>query len=154
MGVLWSVFPLRPQWLDSRFRAAYADTGVKEMNDILVLVGSGIAILLGIIHFASTRAALKGIQGLPTNERSMVYSLWHTVGFALFLLGGIPMSMVLLDIYVGLSASVVGIAVTAVAGILAIADFVFYRGTTIAMGKALPVIFAAIAVLVGLGTFL
>jgi len=124
------------------------------MKDALVLAGSGIAILLGVVHFASTKPALKGFKGLPVNEAGMVRALWNGVGFVLLFLGGLPMSMVLLQIYVGRAATVVGIAATALAGVLAIADFIAYRSTNIAMGKAVPFIFAAIAVLVALGTFL
>lgn len=140
--------------LDAGLRAAYADAGVREMNDVLVLVGSGIAILLGIVHFAATKSALKGFKGLPVNEAGMLLALWNGVGFMLLFLGGLPMAMVLLDIYVGRAATVAGIAATAFAGVLAIADFIAYRPTNIAMGKAVPFIFAAIAVLVALGTFL
>lgn len=139
---------------DAGFRTAYADAGVREMNDVLVLVGSGIAILLGIVHFAATRSALKGFKGLPVNEAGMLLAIWNGVGFMLLFLGGLPMAMVLLDIYVGRAATVVGIAVTAFAGVLAIADFIAYRPTNVAMGKAVPFILAAIAVLVALGTFL
>jgi len=139
---------------DGGSRATYADAGAKEMKDALVLAGSGIAILLGIVHFASTKVALKGFKGLSVNEAGMLLALWNGVGFMLLLLGGLPMSMVLLQIYVGRAATVVGIASTAFAGILAIADFIAYRPTNVAMGKAVPFIFAAIGVLVALGTFL
>ena len=124
------------------------------MNDVLVLVGSGIAILLGIVHFASTKPALQGFKGLPVNEAGMVHAMWYGVGLMLFFLGGLPMAMVLLGIYVGQAATVVGIAATTFAGIMTIADFIAYRQTTVAMGKAVPFIFAAIAALIGLGTFL
>jgi len=124
------------------------------MNDILVLIGSGIAILLGIVHFASTKPALKGFKGLPVNEAGLLLALWNGVGFMLLFLGGLPIAMVLLEIYVGTAATVVGIAATAFAGVLAIADFIAYRPTNVAMGKAVPFIFGAIAVLVALGTFL
>ena len=140
--------------LDAESRAAYADAGVKEMKDALVLAESGIAILLGIVHFASTKVALKGFKELSVNEAGMLLALWNGVGFMLLFLGGLPMSMVLLQIYVGRAATVVGIASTAFAGILAIADFIAYRPTNVAMGKAVPFIFAAIGVLVALGTFL
>ncbi len=124
------------------------------MNDVLILVGSGIAILLGIVHFASTKAALKGFKGVPVNEAGMVHAMWYGVGFMLFFLGGLPMAMVLLGIYGGRAANVVGIAATAFAGVMTIADFIAYRRTTIAIGKAVPFIFAAIAVFIALGTFL
>jgi len=140
--------------LDVGFRATYAGAGVREMKDALVLAGSGIAILLGIVHFASTKVALKGFKGLSVNEACMLLALWNGVGFVLLFFGGLPIAMVLLQIYVGRVATVVGIAATAFAGIMAIADFIAYRRTTIAMGKAVPFIFAVIAVLVALGTFL
>jgi hypothetical protein len=124
------------------------------MNDVLILAGSGIAILLGIVHFSSTVPALKGFKELPVNEAGMVHAMWHGVGFMLLFLGGLPMAMVLLGIYVGRAATVVGIAATVFAGVMAIADFIAYRRTTIAIGKAVPFIFAAIAVLIALGTFL
>ena len=124
------------------------------MSDVLVLVGSGIAILLGIVHFASTKAALQGYKGLPVNEAGMVHAMWQGVGFMLFFRGGLPMSMILLGIYAGRVGNVIGIAATAFAGVMAIADFIAYRRTTVAMGKAVPFIFAAIAVLIALGTFL
>lgn len=124
------------------------------MNDVLVLVGSGIAILLGIVHFASTKVALKGFEGLPVNEAGMLLALWNGVGFMLLFLGGLPMAMVLLQIYVGRAASVVGIAATVFAGVMTIADFIAYRRTNVAMGKAVSFIFAAIAALIALGTFL
>lgn len=88
------------------------------------------------------------------NEAGMLIALWNGVGFMLLFLGGLPMSMVLLQIYVGRACIVVGIAATAFAGILAIADFIAYRPTNVAMGKAVPFIFAATAILVALGTFL
>ena len=47
------------------------------MSDVLVLVGSGIAILLGIVHFASTKTALQGFKGLPVNEAGMVHAMWQ-----------------------------------------------------------------------------
>ena len=124
------------------------------MNDVLVLVGSGIAILLGIVHFASTKVALKGFEGLPVNEAGMLLALWNGVGFMLLFLGGLPMAMVLLQIYVGRAASVVGIAATVFAGVMTIADFIAYRRTNVAMGKAVSFIFAAIAALIAIGTFL
>lgn len=124
------------------------------MSDVLVLAGSGIAILLGIVHFASTKPALKGFKGLPVNEARTLLSVWNGVGFMLLFLGGLPVAMVLSQIYVGRAATVVGIAVVAFAGILAIADFIAYRPTNVAMGRAVPFIFGAIAVLVALGTFL
>ena len=124
------------------------------MRDALVLAGSGIAILLAIVHFVSTKVALKGFKGLSVNEAGMLIALWNGIGFMLFFLGGLPMAMVLLRIYVGRAATVVGIAATAFAGILAIADFIAYRPTNIAMGKVISFIFAAIAILVALGTFL
>ncbi|MCK5247369.1 hypothetical protein KAR02_10745 [Candidatus Bipolaricaulota bacterium] len=124
------------------------------MKDALVLVGSGIAILLGIVHFASTKVALKGFKELSVNEAGLLRALWNGVGFMLLFLGGLPMAMVLLQIYVGRAATVVGIAVIAFAGILAISDFIAYRPTNVPMGKAVPLIFAVIAVLIALGTFL
>ena len=124
------------------------------MNDILVLVGSGIAVLLGIVHFASTKPALKGFEGLEANKSAMLHATWHGVGFMLLFLGGLPIALVLLDLYTGQTATVVGIAATAFAGIIAISDFIAYRHATVAMGKAVPFIFAAIAILIALGTFL
>ena len=124
------------------------------MNDALVLAGSGIAILLGIVHFASTKPALKGFRGLPVNEVRMLLAVWNGVGFMLLFLGGLPVAMILLQIYIGRAATVVGTAVTAFAGIMAVADFIAYRPTNVPMGKAVPFIFGAIAVLIALGTFL
>jgi len=124
------------------------------MNDVLVLVGSGIAILLGIVHFASTKPALQGFKDLPANESGMVHAMWYGVGFMLLFLGGLPMALALLGLYVGRAATVVGIAATAFAGIMTVTDFIAYRRTTIAIGKAVPFIFAAIAALIALGTFL
>jgi len=124
------------------------------MNDVLVLVGSGIAILLGTVHFASTVPALRGFKDTPVNEAGMVRAMWHGIGFMFLFLGGLPMAMVLLGIYVGRVATVVGIAATAYAGVMAIASFIAYRRTTAAMGKAIPFLFAAITVLIALGTFL
>ncbi|MFC2079533.1 hypothetical protein ACFLSZ_06105 [Candidatus Bipolaricaulota bacterium] len=124
------------------------------MKDVLVLVGSGIAILLGVIHFASTKPALKGFKDMPANEVGMIHAMWHGVGFMLLFLGGLPTAMVRLGIYTGLAATVVGGAATAYAGIMAISDYIAYRRAPLPMGKIVPVIFAAIAVLIGLGTFL
>jgi len=147
-------FPYTSLRFDVAPGETYAGVGVRGMNDVLVLVGSGAAILLGTIHFASTVPALRGFKDTPANEAGMVRAMWHGVGFMLLFLGGLPMAMVLLGIYVGRAAIVVGIAATAFAGVMAIADFIAYRRTTVAMGKAVPFVFATIAVLIALGTFL
>ena len=124
------------------------------MNEILVLIGAGIAVLLGIMHMASTRVALKGFPELGPDESGMLHAMWHGIGFMLFFLGGLPIALVLLNLWAGRAGTVVGIAITAYAAVMAFSDYIAYRKATVAMGKAVPFIFAAIAVLMALGTFL
>ena len=109
--------------------------------------GLGISILLGIVHFASTKAALKRFEGPAVNEARMLLAVWNGVSFMLLFLGGPPMALVLLEVYVGRAATVVGIAAAAFAGITVIADVIAYRRTTIAMGKAVPPILAVVGTL-------
>ena len=59
--------------------------------------------------------------------------------------------MALLQIHIGRAAAVVGIVATAPARVPAITDFIAYRPTNIVMGKTVPFILGAIAVLIALG---
>ena len=124
------------------------------MNEVLVYIGSGIALVMGVFHVFSTKQVLKDFQGLSFDSTRMLLGLWNGVGFMVFYLGAIPLALVLTGTYEGTCATVVGISAVALSGLLAVANFVTYRPTKNKIAKAIPFAFAAIAILVGLGTFL
>lgn len=124
------------------------------MNDVLIYIGSGIAIALGVFHFFSTKPALKDFECLSFDSARMLLGLWNGVGFMVIYLGAIPLALVLVGAYEGTCATVVGISAVALSGVLAVADFVTYRPTKSPIGKVVSFVFAAIAILIGLGTFL
>ena len=124
------------------------------MNDVLVYVSSGIVIVLGVFHVFSTRQVLKDFEGLSLDSTRMLLGLWNGVGFIVFHLGAISLALVLTGTYVGTCATVVGISAVARSGLLAVANFVTYRPTKNRIAKATAFAFAAIAIPIGLGTFL
>jgi len=124
------------------------------MNELLVYIGSGIALVMGVFHVFSTKQVLKDFEGLSFDSARMLLGLWNAVGFMIFYLGAIPLALVLTGAYEGTCATVVGISAVALSGLLAVANFVTYRPTKIKVAKAIAFVFAAIAILIGLGTFL
>lgn len=124
------------------------------MNDVLIYIGSGIAIAMGVFHFFSTKSALKNFEGLSFDSSRLLLGLWNGVGFMLFYLGAIPLALVLVGAYEGMCATVVGISAVVLSGVLAVADFITYWPTKSPIAKVVSFVFAAIAILIGLGTFL
>ena len=53
----------------------YDGRGVKTMNEILVQIGSGIAIALGVVHFASTKSALRDFKELAFDSHRMLLAM-------------------------------------------------------------------------------
>jgi len=128
--------------------------GVKTMNETLVQIGSGIAIALGIVHFASTKPALRDFKELAFDSHRMLRAIWNGIGFMVIHLGAVPLALTLLGAYTGTCATVVGLSAVILTGVLAVSDLTAHWPTKLPMGKVAPVIFAAIAILIGLGTFL
>jgi hypothetical protein len=127
---------------------------VETMNDVLIYAGSGIAILMGSFHFVSTKLTLRNFQGLDSDNYHVLLAMWNAVGFMLFYLGAVPLALVLLGTYEGSCATVIGISAVAFSGVLAVSGFATCWPTRLMIGKAMGFVFAAIAVLFGLGTFL
>ncbi|UCF09436.1 MAG: hypothetical protein JSW65_05055, partial [Candidatus Bipolaricaulota bacterium] len=94
------------------------------MGDSLVATGAVIAILLGVFHVFSTKKALGEFPKLPTDPYRILLALWNGVGFMVIYLGAVPLVLVLLGSYAGRCKTVVGVAATALAGVLAIADLI------------------------------
>jgi hypothetical protein len=131
----------------------YDRPGVRRMNDVLIYIGSGIAIVMGVFHVFSTKQVLKDFEGLSFDSARLLLGLWNGVGFMVFYLGAIPLALVLTGANDGTCATVVGISAVALSG-LAVANFVTYRPTKNRIAKAIAFVFAVIAILIGLGTFL
>ena len=124
------------------------------MSEVFIQVGSGLAIVLGLVHFASTKAALRDVTGLPVDSHRMVVMQWLGVGYLLLFLGGVPLALVRLGAFVGTCADVLGISALALTALLAVTAFVAYRPTKVTIGKAVPFIFLVIALFFALGTFM
>ena len=124
------------------------------MSEVFIQVGSGLAIVLGLVHFASTKAALRDVTGLPVDSHRMVVMQWLGVGYLLLCLGGVPLALVRLGAFVGTCADVLGISALALTALLAVTAFVAYRPTKVTIGKAVPFIFLVIALFFALGTFM
>ena len=65
------------------------------MNEALVCIGSGIAIVTGVFHVFSTKQVLEDFDGLSFDSTRMFLGLWNGVGFMIFYLGAIPLALVL-----------------------------------------------------------
>ena len=124
------------------------------MSAVFIQVGSGLAIVLGLVHFASTKVALRDLTGLSVDGYRMVVMQWLGVGYLLLFLGGVPLSLVRLGAFVGTCADVVGISALALAAILAVSTFVAYRPTKNPIGKVVSFVFPIIALFFALGTFI
>ena len=124
------------------------------MSEVFIQVGSGLAIVLGLVHLVSTRAALRGATGLSSDDFRMIVMQWVGVGYMLLFLGAVPLALVRLGAFVGTCADVVGISALALTAILAVSTFVAYRPTKVAVGRAVPFTFLVIALFFALGTFL
>ncbi|MFC2108778.1 hypothetical protein ACFLS5_04870 [Candidatus Bipolaricaulota bacterium] len=123
------------------------------MGDVLIVIGAVLAILLGAFHFLSTKKALGGFPDLAIAPRRMLLGMWNGVGFMVIYLGAIPLALVLLGAYAGTCKTAVGISAVALAGVLAIADVVTYWPAKSAIPKAVSPVFAVIAALIAVGTF-
>ena len=62
------------------------------MSEVFVQVGSGLAILLGLVHLASTKVALRDVTGLSIDSYRMVVMQWLGVGYLLLFLGAVPLA--------------------------------------------------------------
>ena len=123
------------------------------MGIILVALGSLIAILLGLFHFLMTRKALRAFPELPRDTLRFLVALWNGVGFLVIYLGAVPLALFFAGAYVGKCKTIVGISVVALAGVLAVADFIAYWPTKMTIGRIVPFVFAVIAALIAVGTF-
>jgi hypothetical protein len=125
------------------------------MNDLLVQIGSGISVLLGVFHFATTKPALARYEtlGMDRDTHRMLVAMWNALGFMVVYVGAIPLTLTLLDAYGGVCATVVGGAATAFVGLLAVSHFMTQWTTKNTPAKAMTFVFAAIAALIGVGTF-
>jgi len=56
------------------------------MSEVFIQVGSGLAIVLGLVHLVSTRAALRGATGLSSDDFRMIVMQWVGVGYMLLFL--------------------------------------------------------------------
>jgi len=124
------------------------------MSAVFIQVGSGLAIVLGLVHFASTKAALRGATGLSSDDFRMIVMQWVGVGYMLLFLGAVPLALVRFGAFVGTCADVVGVGALALAAVLTVTCFVSYWPTKNAIGKTVPFIFLVIALFFALGTFI
>jgi len=124
------------------------------MSEVFIQVGSGLAIVLGLVHFVTTKVALRDMTGLSVDSYRMVVMQWVGVGYLLLFLGAVPLSLVRFGAFVGTCADVVGISSLALAAVLAVSTFVAYRPTKVAIGKMVPFIFLVIALFFALGMFM
>jgi len=104
------------------------------MSEVFMQVGSGLAIVLGLVHFASTKVALRDMTGLSVDSHRMVVMQWVGVGYLLLFLGAVPLAMVRLGVFIGTCADVVGISALALSAILAMTAFVGTWPTKNAIG--------------------
>ena len=124
------------------------------MSEVFMQVGSGLAIVLGLVHFASTKVALRDMTGLSVDSHRMVVMQWVGVGYLLLFLGAMPLAMVRLGVFIGTCADVVGISALALSAILAMTAFVGTWPTKNAIGKIVSFVFPVIALFFALGTFM
>ncbi len=124
------------------------------MNEVFIQIGSGLAILLGIVHIASTKSALQEVTGLSSDDFRMIVMQWIGVGYMLLFLGAVPLTLVQFGAFVGTCARVVGISSLALAAVLTVSCFVSYWPTKNTIGKVVSFVFPIIALFFALGTFL
>ena len=124
------------------------------MSEVFITIGSGLSILLGLVHLASTKAALRDVTGLSVDSYRMVVMQWIGLGYLLLFLGGLPLALVQFGAFVGVCADVVGVSALALSAVLAVSTFVAYRPTKVAIGRVVPFVFLVIALFFALGTFL
>jgi len=124
------------------------------MNEVFIQVASGLAILLGIVHLASTKMALREVTGLSPDNFRMIAMQWIGVGYMLLFLGAVPLALVQFGAFVGTCARVVGISALALAAVLTVTCFVSYWPTKNPIGKVVSFVFPIIALFFALGTFL
>jgi len=124
------------------------------MNEVFIQIGSGLAILLGIMHVAATKSALRKVTGLPSDDFRMIVMQWIGVGYMLLFLGAVPLTLVQFGAFVGTCARVVGISGLALAAVLTVSCFVSYWPTKNTIGKVVSFVFPIIALFFALGTFL
>ncbi len=124
------------------------------MNEVFIQIGSGLAILLGIVHIASTKSVLRKVTGLSSDNFRMIVMQWIGVGYMLLFLGAVPLTLVQFGAFVGTCARVVGISGLALAAVLTVSCFVSYWPTKNTIGKVVSFVFPIIALFFALGTFL
>ena len=124
------------------------------MSEVFMQVGSGLAIVLGLVHLVSTRAALRGATGLSSDDFRMIVMQWVGVGYMLLFLGAVPLALVRFGAFVGTCADVVGICALALAAVLTVTCFVAYWPTKNTTGKVVSFVFPIVAVFFALGTFM
>jgi hypothetical protein len=124
------------------------------MNEVFIQIGSGLAILLGIVHIASTKSVLGKVTGLSSDNFRMIVMQWIGVGYMLLFLGAVPLTLVQFGAFVGTCARVVGISGLTLAAVLTVSCFVSYWPTKNTIGKVVSFVFPIIALFLALGTFL
>ena len=124
------------------------------MNEVFIQIGSGLAILLGIVHIASTKSVLRKVTGLSSDNFRMIVMQWIGVGYMLLFLGAVPLTLVQFGAFVGTCARVVGISGLALAAVLTVSCFVSYWPAKNTIGKVVSFVFPIIALFFALGTFL
>jgi len=124
------------------------------MSEVFIQVASGLAILLGMVHLASTKMALREVTGLSPDNFRMIIMQWIGVGYMLLFLGAVPLALVRFGAFVGTCARVVGISGLALAAVLTVTCFVSYWPTKNAIGKVVSFVFPIIVLFFALGTFL
>jgi len=124
------------------------------MSEVFIQVGSGLAIVLGLVHFASTKPALQNVKGLPSDDFRMVVMQWLGVGYLLLFLGAVPLALVRFGAFAGTGADVVGISALTLSAVLAVTAFVGTWPTKNAIGKIVSFAFPIIALFFALGAFI
>jgi len=124
------------------------------MSEVFIQVGSGLAIVLGLVHFASTKVALRDVTGLSVDSYRTVVMQWLGLGYLLLFLGAILLALVRFGAFAGTCADVVGAGALALAAVLTVACFISYWPTKNAIGKTVSFIFPVIALFFALGTFI
>jgi len=124
------------------------------MREVFITIGSGLSIFLGLMHLASTKAALRGAKDLSSDDFRMVVMQWVGLGYLLLFLGAVPLALVRFGAFAGTCGDVVGISALVLAIILAVTAFVGTWPTKNTIGKIVSFVFPIIAVFFALGTFL
>ena len=124
------------------------------MSEGFITIGSGLSILLGLLHLASTKAALRNATGLSSDDFRMIVMQWIGVGYLLLFLGAVPLALVRFGAFVGTCATVAGVCALALAAVLTVTCFISYWPTKNPIGKTVSFVFPIIALFFALGTFL